>query len=79
MVTIFAAKLNKVGVFLLGSLLMIILQIFAVIIGQIFPFILNQSVTQIIAVALFYLFGVYMVIQAFTKQDSVVSKLKDLN
>ena len=41
MVTIFAARLNKIGVFILGSVLMVILLVVAVIIGQLFPQILS--------------------------------------
>mmetsp|Transcript_31411 Transcript_31411/g.30759 ORF Transcript_31411/g.30759 Transcript_31411/m.30759 type:complete len:237 (-) Transcript_31411:47-757(-) len=61
LVSIFATKLNKVAVFFLGSLIMSLLQVISVGIGSLFPFILTQSVTNIIAIGLFFTFGAYMV------------------
>ena len=73
MVTIFATKLNKIGVFIVGSVLMTMMQILAVIIGQIFPFLLQQNLTHIIAVFLFFAFGFYMLYAAFFKTSTLMS------
>mmetsp|Transcript_1992 Transcript_1992/g.1898 ORF Transcript_1992/g.1898 Transcript_1992/m.1898 type:complete len:185 (-) Transcript_1992:142-696(-) len=73
MVTIFATKLNKFGVFIVGSTLMTMLQILAVIIGQIFPFLLQQNLTHIIAVFLFFAFGFYMLYCAFFKTQNLMN------
>jgi putative Ca2+/H+ antiporter (TMEM165/GDT1 family) len=59
-VTIFAAKLNKVALFLFGSAIMTCMQVISVCIGMLFPYLLTPFITHIVSVILFLAFGIYM-------------------
>jgi putative Mn2+ efflux pump MntP len=64
-VTIFAAKLNKFGLFVFGSIIMTGMQVISVCIGMLFPVLLTPFVTHIVSVVLFFGFGIYMLYSSY--------------
>lgn len=75
LVTVFAAKLNRLGIFLVGSLVMATMQVISVSIGSIFPYIFTPSLTRIVSIALFFAFGFYMLYSAMCGEEGTVNYL----
>jgi putative Ca2+/H+ antiporter (TMEM165/GDT1 family) len=71
-VTVFAAKLNRLGVFIVGSLVMATMQVISVSIGSMFPYIFTPAVTRIVSILLFFIFGFYMLYSALCNEEATV-------
>ncbi len=70
--TVFAAKLNRLGIFIIGSLVMATMQVISVSIGSMFPYIFTPTITRIVSTALFFAFGFYMIYSAMCNEDVIV-------
>lgn len=68
-VTLFSTKLNPIWLFILGSIGMSGMHILSVLIGAAFPLLLSKSVTEIICVVLFFLFGAVMIYQGVNNEE----------
>jgi len=87
LVTIFSQKLNKLGVFIVGSLAMVVMHVVSVLIGAAFPYLLSKTVTELICVVLFLGFGIFLVYQAIFDDDDdrekereeIVEKLQEVS
>ena len=69
MVSIFSTKLNKLAVFITASIIMTVMQVISVAIGSAFTLFGYQNVINGVAIALFFLFGVYMVYLGLVDDD----------
>ena len=65
LVTLISARMNKLLVFLVASLGMVLMHILSVCIGAIFPLLLPKSLISFVVIALFLGFGLHMLWNAF--------------
>lgn len=73
MVTIFSSKLNRLAIFIFGSIILCAMHILSVLIGTAFPLLLSKTVTEIICIVLFLGFGLYMIYNALFDDDDDVN------